>query len=193
VVWSAAYGPFGEMGTIPALIVQNLRLPGQEFDLETGLYHNGFRDYAPGWGRYLQSDPIGLLGGINTYAYVGANPVNVIDRLGLYGWADFQSDLDTAWSWTEQKANDAWNSPCVVKVRITAEELYNKAEQLLKKLEPTAETIKLLKDLYDTAKGDILGPVNIILHFAKERADDPNKSWGSRCVPADSPSHCGQY
>src|SRR6185436_1661626 len=55
VVWSANYGPFGEMNTVPGLIVQNLRLPGQEFDLDTGLYHNGFRDYVPAWGRYLQS------------------------------------------------------------------------------------------------------------------------------------------
>ena len=117
----------------------------------------------------------------------------MIDRLGLYGWADFQSDLHTAWSWTEQKANDAWNSPCVVKARIEAQELYDEAEQLLKKLEPTAETIKLLNDLYKTAKGDILGPIGIILHFANERADDPNKSYGARCVPADSPSHCGLY
>ena len=62
VVWSANYGPFGEMSTVPSLIVQNLRLPGQEFDVDTGLYHNGFRDYVPGWGRYLQSDPIGLAG-----------------------------------------------------------------------------------------------------------------------------------
>ena len=62
VVWSASYGPFGELSTVPALIVQNLRLPGQEFDIESGLYHNGFRDYLPEWGRYLQSDPIGLRG-----------------------------------------------------------------------------------------------------------------------------------
>jgi RHS repeat-associated protein len=83
VVWSAGYGPFGEMTTVPSLIVQNLRLPGQEYDGDTGLYHNGFRDYAPGWGRYLQSDPIGLAGGPNTYSYAAANPVKLIDPFGL--------------------------------------------------------------------------------------------------------------
>ena len=83
VVWTASYGPFGEMSAVPALIVQDLRLPGQEFDADTGLYHNGFRDYAPGWGRYLQSDPIGLAGGMNTYGYAGGNPVNWVDPLGL--------------------------------------------------------------------------------------------------------------
>jgi RHS repeat-associated protein len=82
VQWSAAYQPFGGMSTVPNGIVQDLRLPGQEYDVETGWYHNGLRDYVPGWGRYLESDPIGLAGGLNTYAYAGANPVNATDRTG---------------------------------------------------------------------------------------------------------------
>ena len=88
VVWTASYGPFGEMSTTPSLIVQNLRLPGQEFDIDTGLYHNGFRNYVPSLGRYLESDPIGLAGGVNTYAYARGNPVNAADPSGLVSYTD---------------------------------------------------------------------------------------------------------
>ena len=59
-----------------------LRLPGQYFDKETNLHYNYFRDYDPAFGRYIQSDPIGLEGGINTYVYVEENPLIRIDPEG---------------------------------------------------------------------------------------------------------------
>ena len=61
----------------------NLRFPGQLYDKETNLHYNGYRDYDSQSGRYTQSDPIGLNGGLNTYGYVGANPLAFIDPFGL--------------------------------------------------------------------------------------------------------------
>jgi len=62
----------------------NLRFPGQYYQAETGLNQNYFRDYDPlGGGRYIESDPLGLGSGVNTYAYAEDDPVKVTDRFGL--------------------------------------------------------------------------------------------------------------
>ena len=83
VVWRAIYEPFGA-ATITSIgpFAQPLRYPGQFAD-PTGYYQNGFRDYDPTLGRYLESNPIGFAGGLNPYAYAGSNPVGTVDKWGL--------------------------------------------------------------------------------------------------------------
>ncbi len=61
----------------------DMRFPGQRYDSATGMSYNYFRDYDSGAGRYIQSDPIGLSGGLATYDYAESRPVISIDRLGL--------------------------------------------------------------------------------------------------------------
>ncbi|MCG7882350.1 MAG: EndoU domain-containing protein [Candidatus Thiodiazotropha endolucinida] len=83
LVWDAERKPFGERSVTTAQIEMPLGFPGQYYDQESNNYYNYFRDYDPGTGRYLQSDPIGLAGGVNTYIYVINNPLGWIDLLGL--------------------------------------------------------------------------------------------------------------
>jgi RHS repeat-associated protein len=61
----------------------DLRFPGQQYDAATGVHYNYFRDYEPGTGRYVESDPIGLRGGVATYSYGISSPLKHVDYLGL--------------------------------------------------------------------------------------------------------------
>jgi RHS repeat-associated protein len=83
VVWTARLDAYGKVTNETGTVVNNLRFPGQYHDRETGLYYNWHRYYSPELGRYITSDPIGLEGGLNTYAYVGGDPVNAVDPMGL--------------------------------------------------------------------------------------------------------------
>jgi RHS repeat-associated protein len=64
-----------------------LGLPGQQWDGETLTWYNYFRDYNGRWGRYTQSDPIGLAGGVNSYAYADSRPLTAIDPSGLASYS----------------------------------------------------------------------------------------------------------
>jgi RHS repeat-associated protein len=83
-VWRAVNSAWGRDSVTAAPGVNlNIGLPGQYLDAATGLWYNGHRYYDQQLGRYVQSDPIGLEGGINTYLYAEANPVTKTDPTGL--------------------------------------------------------------------------------------------------------------
>ncbi len=84
VAWRAEYDEWGNQLSEdnPAQLEQLIRLPGQQYDDESGLYYNRHRYYSPGQGRYITQDPIGLAGGWNLYSYP-LNPVTGMDPLGL--------------------------------------------------------------------------------------------------------------
>ncbi len=88
VQWKASYLPFGETNSTSGSATQNLRMPGQYYDAESGFSHNGARDYVPVLGRYLEADPIGIYEtgeseGFNPYSYAIQNPLHVVDASGL--------------------------------------------------------------------------------------------------------------
>jgi RHS repeat-associated protein len=107
IAWQASYEPFGKTSSVSGSITQNLRLPGQYFDVESGWNHNGFRNYMPDLGRFTEPDPLGLRGSAlsyqlesgsvfssqsvfgaedgwtNPYVYVENSPISYVDLLGL--------------------------------------------------------------------------------------------------------------
>ena len=112
-IWTAVYDPFGaatvdedpDQDGVPVTL--NLRFPGQFYDQETGLHYNYYRTYDPSTGRYLESDPIGLNGGLNTYAYADQNPLKRVDPRGLDPeFPDFSTYLDE-WFITQSLSIDS--------------------------------------------------------------------------------------
>ncbi|ASJ76272.1 RHS repeat-associated core domain-containing protein [Granulosicoccus antarcticus] len=132
--WQSYAGPYGETldaATAPQNTVQfNVRFPGQYFDAETDLHYNNQRYYEPKHGRYIQSDPMGLMDGLNTYSYASANPLLYFDSTGEFAcggvciggivvggiaivnwtrnyWNDDVSDIGDVDGWTQLTRNES--------------------------------------------------------------------------------------
>jgi RHS repeat-associated protein len=94
-VWSGRMEPYGRMDVSPqASIDFALRFPGHYHDAETGLHYNRLRYYDPVLGRYLQTDPLGVDGNINVYAYCTTNPLRQVDVRGDCGSGTTDDDDD---------------------------------------------------------------------------------------------------
>jgi RHS repeat-associated protein len=102
-VWEAVYRPFGEVHAITGTATQNLRFPGQYFLFETGLAHNWHRTYDATIGRYLQADPLGLVGGRATFATValGVTIDAHVNTLGTTAVANLNPDAPTLYSYAK--------------------------------------------------------------------------------------------
>ncbi len=119
------YDSFGNLVTSAGSLTNSFRYTGREFDSETALYYYRARYYDETSGRFLSEDPIGFGGGVHFYAYVGNNPVGLVDPFGL-DWlnnaADFSAGAGDALSFglTALARKYIFHTDCVVNTNSVA-------------------------------------------------------------------------
>lgn len=171
--WSAEYDVWGnrQKEDSPQQLEQLLRLPGQQYDEETGLYYNRHRYYNPEQGRYITQDPIGLRGGWNLYAYP-LNPVQGVDPLGLDEGDIFSEYDNSAADTLDNYLNSHGSSP---EERIKAGEEYVRG---VGGWNPAADYVKLWAIDTPVIIGTILtGPASSLSALSKGTI-----SWGKTVI-----------
>ena len=114
IVASYTYDPFGKRMSKTGTLDQPYMFSTKEYDEQTGLSYYGYRFYNTSTGKWTTRDPIGEAGGVNLYGFVGNDPVNWVDPLGLKTWM-CEKPLDKLCEWgaecsgTKNFSDTSWN------------------------------------------------------------------------------------